>query len=223
MADNYAEGTGVLVLKKITPVIEALFGGFDLGSAPNEEGEVYLAKNDESGCSWEFIGEQLKSLVEQLKLSLPEDAEDEIEEYLYALASHFKQDGNCELWNFIENCDFEITDPDFEQLFDLSQAFDDGHGLTAIRFETAVTCSKPRLFEFGGYGEFYGKCFRQTSPSHLAPSWGKTINSALEANDLDQAAAILTRYVRGFFLDGVTDENLRKQLRQRVAANLAAS
>ena len=43
MANNYYEGTGVLVLDHVTPVIKALFGTFALDESHPGNGQAYIA------------------------------------------------------------------------------------------------------------------------------------------------------------------------------------
>ncbi|BGD46986.1 TPA: hypothetical protein ACSQFP_003713 [Pseudomonas aeruginosa] len=44
MANNYYEGTGVLVLNRVTPVIKALFGAFALDENHPGNGQAYIAQ-----------------------------------------------------------------------------------------------------------------------------------------------------------------------------------
>lgn len=43
MANNHYEATGVLVLDRVTPVIRALFGGFQLDADYPGNGDAYIA------------------------------------------------------------------------------------------------------------------------------------------------------------------------------------
>ena len=44
MANNYYEATGVLVLDRVTPVIQALFGAFALDESHPGNGQAYIAQ-----------------------------------------------------------------------------------------------------------------------------------------------------------------------------------
>ena len=73
MTQTYYDATGVLVLDKITPVIDALFGGFRLDESDPGEGEVYIARiAEENDPSWDQILDRLKELAADLSISISE-------------------------------------------------------------------------------------------------------------------------------------------------------
>src|SRR5471032_878250 len=90
MANNYYDMTGVLVLNKVTPVIKALFGPFNLDETYPSNGQAYIANiSESSNCSWDAVLENLQDLTAELDLALPDDAEDNVAEHLRLLAVHF--------------------------------------------------------------------------------------------------------------------------------------
>lgn len=221
MANNYYDMTGVLVLNKVTPVIKALFGPLELDENHPGNGIVYIANISEStSCSWDSVLENLRELAERLGLSQPEDAEDEIEEYLNVLATHFCAESNTEIANLIEMTDFE-NDADVDTLFTIALAFDDGHGLKSYKTETSWHCSKPRLFEFGGAGDFRGLHISMGDSSDRTAALGEALDDALTSDETDKAAEILYRKVEGI-LNGVFDEIKRSAMRSKLSALLAA-
>lgn len=119
-----------------------------------------------------------------------DDDEDDIKYWLVALANKSGVEFTPEFIDFIENEGFDC-DPDLKTLFDLSQWFNDGHNLKAIAMEAAYTCSKPRLFEFGGRGQFIGKqlCFVTTSAKAIG--LGEQINDALSIGDIAKAGELM--------------------------------
>jgi hypothetical protein len=220
MAKNYYDMTGVLILDKITPVIKALFGVFELDETYPGNGQAYIANMSEgSSCSWEYVLEKLQELVEELGLALPEDAEDTIEEHLYVLATHFGADENEVLSNLIEHNVFE-DDADLDSLFTIAKAFDDGHGLKAYKTETAWHCSAPRLFEFGGAGDFTGMHVSVGNSSNQIVALGERLEAALSASDTDKAADILREKV-GNILSGIYDATTRDVIRSKLSNLLA--
>lgn len=222
MANNYYDMTGILFLDKATPVIKALFGAFELDENYPGNGQAYIANiSDSSNCSWESVGENLQDMVEDIGLSLPEDAESTVEDCLHALAAHFNADKNEELANLIEHADFD-DEADLDSLFTIARAFDDGHGLTACKTETAWHCSKPRLFEFGGAGDFTGRHVSIGGSSSQVAQLGEALEEALSVDDAAKAADILSKEV-GRILAGVYDENARSQIQSKLSEMLSES
>lgn len=223
MAQNNFQITGVLLLKQVTPVIKALFGGFSI--APHKDGEAYIAKGEGSDASWDTIREELLAMAQILKLPLAEAAMDDesMEEILSALAEHFGSSGNTDLLNLL---DHERThfrdDAELEDLVTIAKAFDDGHGLKGFITEAAWTCSKPRLFEFGGCGEYCGEHVILTSSSTEAGSLGRQLEPALANGNLDEASQLLYRKVEEL-LDGIRDETIRAQVKARLGQRLCVT
>lgn len=225
MAKNYFDATGVLVLGKVTPVIKALFGPFNLDESEPGNGEVYIAKIAENnGATWDDVLDGLNDLVSALQLAPPQtsgealDAATTIEDFLYLLAAHFKVDQDEELGNLIEQYSFE-DDADLNILFMIAQRFDDGHGLKAIKWEGCWHSDKPRLFEFGGNGLFIGKHYEHDDYSSRVVHLGNDLDEALEAGDLDKGAdRLLTEINR--LLNGVAQQNVREALRTRISQRL---
>lgn len=216
MANNYYDMTGVLVLDKVTPVIKALFGALELDESYPGNGEAYIACiSESSSSSWDDVLDHLRELVEDLKLSLPEDAEDNMDEHLFLLANYFKADDNYELSNLIEQRSFE-DDADLESLFTIAKAFDDGHGLKSIRTETSWHCSKPRLFEFGGCGNFIGTHVSVSGSSDQITAMGEHLEDALGAKDISKAADVLFKNVSKL-LSGIDDADLRKSVQYKLS------
>lgn len=210
MSQNNFELTGVLMLSRVTPVITALFGGFNLADDVSaEHGGAYIAKTEgDSDPSWDTIREELLELAKTLKLPLdPVAMEDEsIEEILSALAEHFGSSGNVDLLNLL---DHERThfkdDAELEDLVTIAKAFDDGHGLKGFLTEAAWTCNRPRLFEFGGCGAYVGTHVQVYSNSSTAGLVGRPLDEALET-----------------LLEGIRDVAIRAQVKTRLGQRLSA-
>ncbi len=220
MANNYYDMTGVLVLDTVTPVIKALFGPFDLDENHPGNGEVYIADIAEStDASWDTVLANLLDLIEQIGLPLPDVDDDSIVECLYVLAPHFSAEQNEELANLIAQSDFE-NGADLDSLFTIARAFDDGHGLKAYKAECSWHCSKPRLFEFGGAGNFGGRHIAVGVSSQQAVELGEKLEAALELGDTDEAAAIIREKV-GSILAGIHSEVARNAIRSKLSDLLA--
>lgn len=228
MAQNNFDLTGVLLLKQVTPVIKALFGGFNLDTSVAtgiQDGQAYIAKT-EGDCdpSWDNIREELLELTKTLKLPLdPVAMEDEsIEEILSALAEHFGSSGNVDLLNLL---DHERThfkdDAELEDLVTIAKAFDDGHGLKGILTEAAWTSNRPRLFEFGGCGAYVGTHVQVYSNTSTAGLVGRPLDEALETGNLEAAVQVIYREFDDL-LDGIRDEAVRAQVKARLGQRLCA-
>lgn len=217
MANNYSDMTGVLFLKKSTPVIRTLFGAFELNENYPGNGEAYIANIAEStSCSWDSISDNIRDFLKELNLKLPDDAEDTVEEHLYVLAEHFGASDNYELSNMIENNIFD-GDADLDSLLFIARAFDDGHGLTGFKAETSWSCDRPRLFEFGGSGEFRGIHFNTSGSSSEIIGLGARIDQALEVNDIPGAAKLINCKVQSL-LSGINNPSTRLEIQTQLVS-----
>lgn len=218
MANNYYDATGVLVLDKVTPIIEALFGGLNVDAGHPGNGEAYIARISEgSDALWDDIKSNLEELAEGFGLP-PQENGDGIRAVLHRWAVHFEVENNESLKRLIETHDFEDA-ADLESLFLLATCFDEGHGLKAIVLEGCWYCSKPRLFEFGGEGHFISREVVVYRGSSSAQELGNDIRDALLTGNLDGAAERLASDVNGLLL-GVRDEKQRQQLKLKLVRHL---
>ena len=127
MIYRYFLATGVMTLEKITPVIEALFGGFNLKPEPPD------ATLTPAFPTWSQVLEALRTLAGSLSIDLPEGAFDNMRSILLLLATHFGCLDDPAIVHLIETHRFE-RDADLDTLFVIANRFDDGHGLHVIKF-----------------------------------------------------------------------------------------
>lgn len=225
MANNYYDATGVLMLDRVTPVIIALFGGFNLDEDYPGDGKAYIARIAESNDpQWSDVLDGLVDLA--TKLDLPAPDEDSLEDLsmeliLGMLAKHFSADQDLDLLNLIEHHQFEDA-ADLEALLLIASCFNDGHNLAAIQFEGCWHCSKPRLFEFGGEGMFLSRDVTVYSSSTQAMELGQELRRTIQDGDLDKAVAQLAREATNL-LAGIGDDAIRASLRLRLAERLLES
>ncbi|AOY95898.1 hypothetical protein NK553_18880 [Pseudomonas sp. ZM23] len=220
MANNYYEGTGVLVLDRVTPVIKALFGAFALDESYPGDGHAYIAKIAESNDpQWSDVLDGLEDLAAQLGIPMPDDEELSIPPLLELMASYFGADENEELGNLIEHHQFE-DNADLDTLLLIASCFDDGHRLTAIQFEGCWYCSKPRLFEFGGDGCYLSREVQVFRTSSQALQLGDQLRKTILAADIEEASALIALEAANL-LAGISDEQFRLNVRHRVAERLA--
>lgn len=214
MADNYYEGTGVLVLDRVTAVIRALFSEFRLVADYPGNGEAYIALRSDSSPSWDDLRETLADLATSLSLIPSPDSITPIGEVLQVLGKHFRAGDDAALASMIERDDFGDA-ADLKDLFLLATCFDDGHHLREIRFEGSWRCDRLLLFEFGGAGHYMSREFALDSTSSDAPQLGPLIRSALSSNDFDSAGVVVAREALRL-LAGIRDVAHRDQV-QRAA------
>lgn len=220
MALNYYDWTGVLNLKQVTGVIQALFGGADLDAAYPGNGQAYIAEMSEGSClRWDEIHEALVELAESYELAVTEGARECIKACAVLLAEHFGHSSE-KVIEVLDGQAFDDDRPELTVLFELAQLFDDGHELTSIETEGAYHCSKPRLHEFGGNGLFIGKHVVVHRSSAAAIADGSGLERALSEGSLERAVQQLLLQVEGR-LEEVTDEAVRATLREGLARALA--
>ena len=220
MANNYYEGTGVLVLNRVTPVIKALFGAFALDENHPGNGQAYIAQIAETNDPrWTDVLDGLENLATQLGIPMPDDEELSIPPLLERLAAHFGADQDGELENLIEHHQFE-DGADLEALLLIATRFDDGHNLTAIQVEGCWYCSKPRLFEFGGNGCYLSREVQVFRTSSQALQLGDQLRNTILAADIEEASALIALEAANL-LAGITDEQFRLNVRHRIAERLA--
>ncbi len=221
MANSHTQGTGILVLDKVTPVITALFTPFNLDPRIQEDnGGVYIGYcGSEDYASWSDVTADFIDICRVSDSTISENLP--LPEALLALAKHLKIESSRlkEIESFIEQVDLDdqIT---LDQAFALAKILDDGHGLKKLIFENAVYCDRPRLFAFGGYGTYYSENVSLVSTSQDCISLGRGLDANLTHGDLEGAASILVEDFRAI-LDGIQDDQYRVKLYQLVADALS--
>ncbi|AGI08244.1 hypothetical protein GUF72_16610 [Xanthomonas citri pv. citri] len=218
MANNHYEATGVLVLDRVTPVIRALFGGFQLDADYPGNGDAYIALVASNPPSWDDLREELVELAKPLGYTSSAQAIPAVGDVLQVLARHFGAEGNMALMSLIGREQFDDA-ADLHALFLLATCFDDGHHLREIRFEGCWRCDKPRLFEFGGEGQYLSREFDAHSASGHALQLGHLVREALSSGDFDQGATVIAREASRL-LAGIHNAAHRRQLQRRVVWHL---
>ncbi|MBZ0291751.1 MAG: hypothetical protein K8L99_04205 [Anaerolineae bacterium] len=217
---NYSDSTGVLELEKVTPAIKALFGAFNMDESYPGDGKVYIARISEGqDTSWGVVVDNLRAWATELALNV--DDESTPKDVLTALAGYFRKGDDlwfAEIGDAIEPA--LEQDAEIEILFGIAQRIDDGHGLKAIRLEGCWRSSKPRLFEFGGYGLYVGKNVTVGASSTRALTQGGNLDALLETGDTLSAARIVLEDIQRI-LDGIPNDLHRDAIRQKLAVELA--
>jgi hypothetical protein len=217
MANNYCDMTGVLKLKKVTPVIRALFQAYALDASYPGNGESYIAEiSEDSNNNWDTVLEDLTVLASTLGLSMDDQQTDAPWDVLQPLAKHFgKQNASC-LAKFNSTNLHPSDIAELDDLFEIAHVLDDGHGLSQIVTETAWYCSKPRLFEFGGGGCVFGDYVRFARNSSESASLGARLDQALSEKNIKRAAQLIQSDV-ALVLKAIIDPVVRGKVQLELA------
>ena len=152
MADTYFDATGTLTLNTVTPVIKALFGGFNLDPDSPGHGQVYVALKAEcSDPRWGDLIEEIESLCQSMEIEFIQGEED-INDLVIKIAD--KLGVPHPEHRLVPNDD---SGPSLEEMTWLAMALDDGHGLQRMSYQGAWRCSRPRLGEFVGLTELVSR------------------------------------------------------------------
>lgn len=203
--DNY-HGTGVLILHAITPVIKALFGGYNLGAfepksidVPKSH-SVYIAKlSHADGPFWGDVLRELLAIARKLP-ACTSGADADNSELLRRLAAHFASE-DAEVPGEIVLHLLEESDPAEEtnlpSLFMLASSLDDGHALEGIIFEGAWYGGDLDLGAYSGHGSYTTERVSVKAFSGGAMKLGVELDSAIAEERLEDAAKVLAEEVRG--------------------------
>ncbi len=220
MANNYMDMTGVLKLDAVTPVITALFGGFKLDPTTPGNGQVYImAGTETNSVTWDCVCSDLADLAVTLGTGIVEQDMDDMSGVLEALALYFNCHEDPFIAHLIESDDWE-GEAELSVLFAIASRFEDGHGLSYFSVEGAYTCTPPLLGQFGGFGEVCSKEYSICEGSNRTVELGNQVHEALVVGDSDSAADVLLKQVTNL-LNGIRDDEVMRQVRQKVAAKLA--
>lgn len=231
MSNTYSDMTGTISIAQVTPVIKAIFGGYNLDPKYPGNGKAYIACMSEVDSSdWEPIRESLVALARSQGITITregepdgepfgDDEDPDMEAVLHSLAPHFGQQDNADLAHFVERTDFDNS-AEMSDLFFLASILDDGHGLEAMSVEWSWHCDKPRLHEFGGCGLFVHRLFQLSSDSDTADRTGSAMTKAAIAGDHEKAGEIAASYLTSM-LSGLSDSSFRDSVLASAIAQLA--
>lgn len=225
MSTSFYEGTGLLTLEKVTPIIKALFQGFALTPDFNDRGDAFIALITESSTpDWDSIKHRLLALASERDISIGGTDEPTIQSILRALIGFFgtgDQDQLDQLTALIENNCFELA-PHLKELFLIATACNDGHNLTKICFQGCYRCAKPRLHEFGGNSLFISQRLTLLSDTLAGLCRAVDIHGALLENDLDDAASLIVSEMKRL-LAGIAEPVTRAAVQTLVTRHLLQS
>ena len=222
MTSQLFQANGVLVLDKVTPVIAAFFAPFNLDHSYPGSGEAFIeVTSTKGGPTWQDVYRHLPPLLETLSIDTRRLSEDDLPASLQLLAAHFDANTDPTLTEIFQTYRFE-GDVHLEMMFRVVRRFDDGHGLRAIKLNSARSGASRQPFAFGGTGLFISDDFCLNTNSEDTLTLGEELSTAIQFDDLDLAAKRIARYAQSL-LNCVAKPQTRRALHWRVADLLLVS
>lgn len=227
MADNYSTYTGVVHFKQYTPVLSHLFEMYDIDPSFPGNGVAYIGKEDMGYTLpyWEaFIENMTKWCQDELNLAVvvPDETPGAaIEVLVHTLVNYFNLQQPPDVRHLLADTagvDYYDEVP-LQWLFQLAQLLNDGHGLSSFEIEGAHWCSKPRLWEFGGYSQYYSPRVHYYKHSSQELYGGRIIDEALSSGNHNQAAREVVRAAESV-INSIQNEEDRKKVTQHVVTQL---
>lgn len=201
MANTYSDATGVLLFNgpaKVTPVIRMLFSPFKLDDSEGDDHERYVAVlSEDNNYDWDsYIDAVIEAAENSFGIEFSEQPTPA--EAMQIIATHFTAD----VADLLPSIDFD----NYVLLSDvvaLALLFDDGHNLVGINIEGCWRCSKPRLWEFGGWATYASSRYFLSLATSEVSNFARTVDAAAA-----QSAAATARELRRFtqsLVDGIVD------------------
>lgn len=217
MANNYLDSTGVLLFDGpavVTPVIRMLFAPFKLDDDPEGNGSrQYVAVlSEDNDYDWDSYAGLLASAahtelgIDLRDLVTPADV-------VKTVAKHFA----AEVDSLIDAIDFD-NQVAIGDVVALALALRDGHNLAGHCMEGAYHCSRPRLWEFGGWASFGSRRYALNLSTSSLLQFAREFDEALDKG-ADQAAIVLATMV-GDLTIHVADERIRGEVVNRLGSAL---
>lgn len=219
MSANYTDMTGVLTLKKVTPVINALFGALSVTQKSMAAGTAMI-QNIGASAQWDDVLEKLNELITSLRL--PEGKVETIGGAIRALAAHLKvelDETALTEWEAYFDDGYAVTN---NELFWIASILDDGHGLTAIKSSTAWYSDTVSLGEFGGEGNFTSNQVNICFSSNQIATFGQELHEAIAKDDTNVAAEHVMTCINAVF-GSITDPIKRAEILRQVQGLMTAA
>ncbi|WP_175926336.1 hypothetical protein [Burkholderia cepacia] len=214
--------TGALVLDRVTPVIEALFGAFALNILPSEDGFASITRiAQHCDPQWADIHKHLIRLALRLDVPFHSAGASSMVQILQALAMHFRVQRDNTWRTHIEHGVFQGP-ADLDRLFLLASRFNDGHDLKAVALEAGWHDDRQKLFQCGGVAIYISAELRLFASSTDLITLGANLRKALHARNIDECASLIVHETADL-LNGIQDHELRTRVRQRIAEKLFAT
>lgn len=221
ISDN--TGTGVLVAKAITPMLDALFGLFSLSSFKRHKSSFYISRRKNDRVKWQQIKDRIDQVIASFDLVSPNNKMcmiDYLEYLIMQMADNpnFTQDQLLHLADVVSTLD-EDARIEMEQLFKIALALDDGHGLTKIHYESAWHGKGLRAFQFSGDGVYATKDAVIVTDVAFNMSFASRFCQQLNCKHVKEASIITCEHI-AHILSDIFDYQFRDLLIKQIANDL---
>lgn len=212
MPTKEIRGTVTLHLANVTPVIRALCAGYPLHVGAVESGQLKIeVPGDGKGPLWSEIVVGLRRVSTKMGAPIPDDAS--LADVLHALATKFPDPDNRAAL-IAEDVDY-LPDASWNEIFELACAFDDDHGLTAMRCEHVYLGVRDGKLDAFGVGTYVTREVRVERGTYMAAGVGEQLADAARHRDV-RAAAALARAQMKHLLDSIRDTELRAEVQREL-------
>lgn len=220
--DMLNNGNGILVMEKITPVIEALFDSFHLQKVKGKKNQFYISRRSKDReIHWSIIKDHISRIIHQFGLNQPDihciHTTDYFEYLLPQMedSNAFTDDQVLHLADLLMTLD-EESRIEFEQLFKLALVFNDGHDLKSLHYQSAWHCHRPNLFHFGGDAVYATKDIQICADTNLIMEFAEKLSNRLEKGDINESSKCVCEYLAQILV-GLFDHKMREKLIEQIA------
>lgn len=225
MANYYITGHGVIVLNKVTPVINALFKTYRIGPFDESESAACITFiSDEHLPDWDEVLAGLKTLADDRHVDMSQNTDNSTNGFLASLARHFnKTDDNPGVSSEVQKLKaYSFTGtPELDILFRLASLFDDGHGIENIQYHEYWFSDKVRAGEFNGMGKFISNELTCEFDTQQVVDLGTCLRTAVCQNKPESAAQELFNEIQGI-LRGIHNPENRMLIQKSLTDLLQA-
>lgn len=220
------DGTGILTMRRITPVIYALFGLYHLQKIKSSKNKFYIARrNHKIPPTWKVITHRLHDVVvDNYELDLLNPYVHNPEAYFDNLILIMDNDERFSLNSLNHLADAVSTMKvkervELDVLFKIALSLNDGHQLETLHFKSTWHSPKPKVFYFSGDGTYATKEAVLKVDVHSATQYAETLCAALKKQNINAASKQVCEYL-AIKLATVFDRDLREALIQQIAKDL---
>ncbi len=220
MSTSHSMSTGVLAFRgapKVTPLVAILFAPFNLTAAGIEPAAANLRRfYVTEACGqvwWHALAESLAGYCRALGIPLGQEAT--AGEILVAVARHY---GSGDVPGLIAPIDFDEP-VEASDLAMLCRAIPDGNNVDSVRLMGSYRCSKPLLWEAGGWARIDTPRLGVELRTFSLLNYLDVLDRGLAHGDAQGAAGVLSELVEGL-LDGIADPLQAFQVRESLAWRL---
>ncbi|MPS81697.1 MAG: hypothetical protein E2591_26845 [Achromobacter sp.] len=228
MSNAYSLATCILVVRRCTAVIEALFGSIaqkfetalPTDAMPCPEGFQMFTFHLEDGdgiSDIEPIHEALRRL--HLNYGLSRTSDDlPAEDALRGLCAHFELPDHPVIAAL--EAEMQNGQVNIETLGQLAEALDDGHDLWSLSVQEGYWADRPTEGNFGGFAQYRGSHFAGAFGTSSSLAAARDLQTMLSQADISAAAKVVSVRVRGI-LAAIRQKNQRAAVLAQLCLLLA--